>query len=175
MHRDASAEEIHEAYRELARTCHPDLNPSDPEAEKRFEEVQAAFDVLSDPEQRAAYNRTEISFTTARRSAARVDADIQLALRAVASVRRQARTRPSRFSWQGSLYVPPMIVTTVAWLIVVLLSVGLLDLSHHKSAFPYEQAKFFTFLGGLGKSLCVSGTLIYGIVMFVLLGKHFNR
>jgi hypothetical protein len=65
-HRKASAEEIGRAYRELARKYHPDLNPGDPEAERKFEEVQAAFEVLSDPEQRAAYNRLNISFKTTR-------------------------------------------------------------------------------------------------------------
>jgi hypothetical protein len=66
VHRSASPEEIAKAYRELARKYHPDLNPDDPEAEKKFEEIQAAFEVLSDPEQRAAYNRLDISFKTTR-------------------------------------------------------------------------------------------------------------
>ena len=162
MRRDASAEEIHDAYRELARTNHPDLNPSDPEAEKRFEQIQAAFEVLSDPEQRAAYNRTEESFATARHSTNRGHDDTQLAIRAVAAVRRQSRRRPSFLVWQGSLYVPPMIVATVAWLIVVLLCVGLLvaadRLSHEQSEFSYEQAKFFTFLGRFSASAEHSST-----------------
>jgi hypothetical protein len=66
VHRKASPEEIHKAYRELARKYHPDLNPDDAEAEKKFEEVQAAFEVLSDPEGRSAYNRLNISFKTTR-------------------------------------------------------------------------------------------------------------
>jgi curved DNA-binding protein CbpA len=66
VHRIASEGDILKAYRDLARRYHPDANPDDPEAAKRFLQVQAAFDVLSDPGKRAAYNRTSISFKTLR-------------------------------------------------------------------------------------------------------------
>jgi len=66
IHRNASQKDILKAYRKLARRCHPDLNPGDPQAAKRFVRVQAAFDVLSDPGKRAEYNLTSISFTTTR-------------------------------------------------------------------------------------------------------------
>jgi hypothetical protein len=68
-HRDASPEQIAEAYRQLALECHPDVKPDDPRAKKQFMKVQAAFEVLSDPAKRAAYNRTTISFTTTRKPA----------------------------------------------------------------------------------------------------------
>ncbi len=48
---DATAEEIKRAYRKLARELHPDVN-SDPQAQSRFKEVTAAYEVLSDPEKR---------------------------------------------------------------------------------------------------------------------------
>ncbi len=54
--KNSSQDEIKKAYRKLAREYHPDRNPDDPEAETKFKEVQAAYDVLSHPEQRKNYD-----------------------------------------------------------------------------------------------------------------------
>lgn len=53
----ASDKEITKAYRKLARKLHPDANPDDAEAEERFKEVSAAYDVLGDGERRAQYDQ----------------------------------------------------------------------------------------------------------------------
>lgn len=53
----ATEKEIKSAYRKLARKFHPDLNPNDPEAEKRFKQINEANEVLSDPEKRKKYDQ----------------------------------------------------------------------------------------------------------------------
>jgi DnaJ-class molecular chaperone len=55
--RDATADAIKKAYRTLARKHHPDVNPGDQKAEAKFKEAQQAYDVLSDAEKRALYDR----------------------------------------------------------------------------------------------------------------------
>lgn len=52
----ATTDEIKKAYRKLARKHHPDLNPNNPEAEKRFKEINEANEVLSDPDKRKKYD-----------------------------------------------------------------------------------------------------------------------
>jgi curved DNA-binding protein len=55
--RDATPEAIKKAYRAMARKYHPDVNPGDKTAEARFKEIQNAYDILSDQEKRARYDR----------------------------------------------------------------------------------------------------------------------
>jgi DnaJ-class molecular chaperone len=57
VQRDASSEDIQKAYRKLARKYHPDMNPDDASAKKKFQEVQSAFEVLSDPEKRQRFDQ----------------------------------------------------------------------------------------------------------------------
>src|SRR5713226_2367470 len=57
VQRNASEEEIKRSYRKLARQFHPDRNPGDKQAETKFKEVQEAYDVLSDKNKRAQYDR----------------------------------------------------------------------------------------------------------------------
>ncbi len=56
VRRDADAGEIKKAFRKLARECHPDVNPDDPDCEARFKEAAEAYEVLSDADSRAAYD-----------------------------------------------------------------------------------------------------------------------
>jgi DnaJ-class molecular chaperone len=55
--RSAEDKEIRSAYRKLARKFHPDVNPNDKAAEARFKEVNAAYEVLSDPDKRKKYDK----------------------------------------------------------------------------------------------------------------------
>jgi DnaJ-class molecular chaperone len=64
---DAGPDDIRKAYRKLATQLHPDLNPGKPEAEARFKSVTAAYDLLSDADKRARYDRGEIDETGAER------------------------------------------------------------------------------------------------------------
>ncbi len=55
--KDASEKEIRNAYRKLARKYHPDLNPNDEAAKAKFQQINEANEVLSDPEKRKKYDQ----------------------------------------------------------------------------------------------------------------------
>jgi len=55
--KSASEADVKKAYRRLARKLHPDVNPGDKNAQKKFQEIQEAYDVLKDSEKRRAYDR----------------------------------------------------------------------------------------------------------------------
>ena len=57
VRRDAGQDEIKKAFRKLARECHPDVNPGDPDCEAQFKEAAEAYEVLSDVDTRTAYDR----------------------------------------------------------------------------------------------------------------------
>src|SRR5258706_11905201 len=57
LDKNATGEDIKKAYRKLARKYHPDLNPNDKDANKRFQQINEANEVLSDPEKRKKYDQ----------------------------------------------------------------------------------------------------------------------
>lgn len=65
--RTATQDEIRTAYRRLAKTLHPDLNPGAKETEEKFKEVSAAYDLLSDAEKRKRFDSGEIDAIGAER------------------------------------------------------------------------------------------------------------
>jgi DnaJ-class molecular chaperone len=66
--RSATADEIKQAYRNLAKKLHPDLNPGNKKAEQAFKELSVAYDLLSDPDKRARFDRGEIDASGAERA-----------------------------------------------------------------------------------------------------------
>ena len=58
--KDASQDDIRRAYKKIAKTSHPDLNPGDPKAAERFKVAAGAYELLKDPEKRARFDRGEI-------------------------------------------------------------------------------------------------------------------
>ncbi|MDP3037257.1 MAG: DnaJ domain-containing protein, partial [Rhodocyclaceae bacterium] len=57
VNRDASDDEIKKAYRRLAMKHHPDRNPDNPKSEDRFKEAKEAYEILSEPKKRQAYDQ----------------------------------------------------------------------------------------------------------------------
>src|SRR5919202_6380890 len=57
VNRDCSEEDLKKAYRRLAMKWHPDRNPDNPKAEDHFKEAKEAYEILSEPNKRAAYDQ----------------------------------------------------------------------------------------------------------------------
>ena len=70
---DATQKEIKSKYRKLARTAHPDANPGNPDAEKRFSDIAKAYEVLSDEDRRNEYDDLRTQAAYRRQSSAGSD------------------------------------------------------------------------------------------------------
>ena len=55
--RNANEQDLKAAFRRLAKECHPDRNPGEKDAERRFKEINEAYEALKDPQKRAAYDQ----------------------------------------------------------------------------------------------------------------------
>jgi curved DNA-binding protein len=71
VERKAGADEIRSAYRKLAMKYHPDKNPGDKKAEEKFKEINEAYQVLSDDQKRAHYDRLGSAYTNYRSTGGR--------------------------------------------------------------------------------------------------------
>ena len=99
---NASQDDIRKAYRKAAKETHPDLNPGKPEAEKRFKEINAAYDIIGDADKRKRYDAGEIDETGAERQPERhfyreyAEADPNMRYRRRRRVGRRAGKRRGR-------------------------------------------------------------------------------
>ena len=75
--REATQDEIRKAYRALAKKLHPDLNPGDRQAEEKFKQVSAAYDLVGDAEKRGRFDRGEIDASGNERPRERYYRDFQ--------------------------------------------------------------------------------------------------
>ena len=94
--KEATPDEIRAAYRKLAKTLHPDLNPGDRAAEEKFKAVAAAYDLVGDPEKRARYDRGEIDASGTERPRERYYRDFQRPRRRGAFLQHRQRLRRLR-------------------------------------------------------------------------------
>jgi DnaJ-class molecular chaperone len=100
VQKTADQHEIKTAWRTLAKTLHPDQNPSDPKAVSRFTEAGRAYDILKDPEKRRRFDQAqarasakggkETTFMEARAERARAEAEARAAAAAAAAAARDA-------------------------------------------------------------------------------------
>jgi DnaJ-class molecular chaperone len=95
--RDASGEDIKRAYRHLAMEHHPDRNPGDPDAHERFQQVQKAYEVLSEPERRAEYDRSGSTTLGVREEQLLQNDAVQIFQEALNSVIGNYSTPPTHF------------------------------------------------------------------------------
>ncbi|MHC4177825.1 MAG: J domain-containing protein, partial [Planctomycetota bacterium] len=170
----ASPTEITEAYREMARKYHPDLNPGDPGAERRFKRVQNAYENLCDPtgqKKKGAFHTAASAFLTVLVHSGGTPKKPQTSRRAFRAVRARSYRTP-RASRAGDEYLVGMLVATIIWivpLVACFLAFGAEGVE--PEGMPTSTADNIAglFLG----FLCCCGTPLYAIVMVWLAGRYF--
>jgi curved DNA-binding protein CbpA len=95
----ATGDDIRRAYRRLARKHHPDSNPYDPAAEERFKEIQRAYELLSNPAKRRAYDDKSSRLSLRRKRAGRTAVSIKLS----DSVAKRTNVSGTRTSGHGKV------------------------------------------------------------------------
>ncbi len=156
--RDASRAEIQKAYRELARRHHPDANPDDPGAAKRFARIEDAYEMLCEPERRkskGAYHTVASAFMT---------------------VHSLYRPDPPREAMADNEFLPALVgMATVIWLVVVCTCV-LISLPSGPSGDlpspPVTEASVSVPSPQLPVDVILGlATAVYAAVVFVLIAK----
>jgi DnaJ domain len=90
---DATSAQVKKAYRKLARQHHPDTNPGDQQAAARFRQITEAYETLSDPKQRDAYDRAHGPFTGTRLATPSHDRAASLLIQVLEEVWQAIRAR----------------------------------------------------------------------------------
>src|SRR2546426_5937934 len=112
VNRDADEESIKKAYRRLAMKHHPDRNPDNPKAEELFKEAKEAYEVLTDANKRAAYDRYGHAGVDPQAGMAGAGAGVSRFPRAFGGIfggifNQARRGRPSGYPGAGLRFKPP--------------------------------------------------------------------
>lgn len=119
----ASQDDIQKAHRKLVRQEHPDANPEDPHAEKRFKQIQQAYEVLSDPEKRREYDKQFRVFSTEDSGGPKAGASGRNGEGAISTPSERVDRNRSSFFWVGYLLGIVLVALVLALLVLLVLGI----------------------------------------------------